>query len=148
MRFAVVRFIVAVGLFLGWVGWLAYLAATTRHPVVLSRPQLLAADVVVIADIDDPTKEVTVTEVPFFRIRPEKFEKPITVANLAQCEGAFAFARPGLYIVPLHRDELGRWWVQPVPVPSKLHDDDDFPRLRIYPVTAETRAQLERSQLK
>jgi hypothetical protein len=144
MRFAVVRFIVAVGLFLGWVGWLAYLAATTHHPVVLSRPQLLAADVVVIAKIDDPTKEVTITEVAFSRLRQKQFEETITVANLAQCDDAYAFARPGLYVVPLHLDALDRWLVQSVPASPGF----DRAPPRIYPATDEIRAQLERIQLK
>jgi hypothetical protein len=39
-------------LFLGWIGFLAYLAATTTNPVVLERPQFLTADLVVLADVD------------------------------------------------------------------------------------------------
>jgi hypothetical protein len=143
MRFAVVRFIVAVGLFLGWVGWLAYLAATARHPVVLSRPQLLAADAVVIADIDDPTNDFTVAEIVFPRDLP-KFKDPIRVVNLGQCDRAFAFAGPGSYILPLHKDELGNLLVEPVPASPGF--DGGPPR--IYPLTAETRAQLDRIPMK
>ena len=43
-RLAVVRLAVAAALFAGWVGWLTYLAATASRPVVLSRPQVLAAE--------------------------------------------------------------------------------------------------------
>src|SRR5262245_40293137 len=58
---------VAAALFLLWIGWLVYLAATTTHPIVLSRPQLLVAELVVIADVREgssgPLPEVTVREI-------------------------------------------------------------------------------------
>jgi len=38
-------------LFLAWISWLAYLAATTTHPLVLSRPQFLVTDLDVIAEV-------------------------------------------------------------------------------------------------
>ncbi len=44
MKFAVVRLAVAAVLFLGWIGYLGYLAATIRNPVVLSRPQFLVSE--------------------------------------------------------------------------------------------------------
>ena len=34
-----------------WIGYLAYLSATTTHPIVLSRPQFLSADLYVIAEV-------------------------------------------------------------------------------------------------
>jgi hypothetical protein len=46
-----VRLAVCALLFLGWISWLVYLSATTTRPVVLSRPQFLAADLYVIADL-------------------------------------------------------------------------------------------------
>jgi hypothetical protein len=46
-----VRLAVCALLFLGWIGWLVYLSATTTRPVVLSRPQFLAADLYVIAEL-------------------------------------------------------------------------------------------------
>src|SRR5262245_56647666 len=46
-----VRLAVCALLFLGWIGWLVYLSATTTRPVVLSRPQFLAADLYVVAEL-------------------------------------------------------------------------------------------------
>jgi hypothetical protein len=60
------RLAVAAGLFAAWIGWLAFLAATTTHPVVLSRPQFLVSNLYVIADLkggpDHPEAAVTVRE--------------------------------------------------------------------------------------
>jgi hypothetical protein len=47
------RLIAATVLFLGWIGYLAFLAATTTEPIILSRSQFLAADLYVIAEVDD-----------------------------------------------------------------------------------------------
>lgn len=58
---------VAVALFLGWIAYLAYLVARTRDPVILSRPQLLHAEVVIVAQVEEkngvPNPVVTVKEV-------------------------------------------------------------------------------------
>jgi hypothetical protein len=45
------RLAVSAVLFVGWISYLAYLAATTTEPMVLSRPQFLVADLYVIADV-------------------------------------------------------------------------------------------------
>src|SRR5690349_5234573 len=59
---------VAVGLFVVWIGYLAFLALTTSHPVVLSRPQFLVADLWVIGEVDDFDRpEVKVVEVVYAR---------------------------------------------------------------------------------
>src|SRR5437868_5381758 len=54
-----------VTLFLLWIGYLALLASTTTRPVVLSRPQFLVSNLLVIAELTgvperpDPTANVT-----------------------------------------------------------------------------------------
>ncbi len=53
MKRARVRLAVTASLFLAWIGYLVYLAATATRPVVLSRPQFLAADLYVIAELRD-----------------------------------------------------------------------------------------------
>ena len=54
-------------MFLLWIGFLAFLAATTRQPVVLSRPQLLVSNVVLVATLtggpEHPQSTVKVQEV-------------------------------------------------------------------------------------
>src|SRR5262245_4359892 len=47
------RLTLAGGLFAVWIAYLAYLAATTTHHTVLSRPQFLVADLYVVADLSD-----------------------------------------------------------------------------------------------
>jgi hypothetical protein len=43
------RLVAAAVLFVGWIGYLGYLVAATRNPIVLSRPQLLVSGLDVIA---------------------------------------------------------------------------------------------------
>jgi hypothetical protein len=53
MKRARVRLAITAALFFAWIGYLVYLAATTTRPIVLSRPQFLAANLYVIADLRD-----------------------------------------------------------------------------------------------
>src|SRR5262245_14160505 len=91
------RLMVAAAAFVSWIGYLAYLAATTTRPIVLSRAQFLVSEVNVIADIKDkegkPDPEVEICEVlwpPSQRLGPT-----LTITNLPQCEG---WIGPGRYI--------------------------------------------------
>jgi hypothetical protein len=130
----------AAGLFLAWIGWLAFLAATTTHPVVLSRPQLMVStlDVIAQVDADDsrPAKTVTVKDVHWPPARNEELaNKPLVVTNLAQAEG---WDGPGEYILPLIREGKN---YEVAAIPSSpgysLH------QVRIYRRTAETLRQLQ-----
>lgn len=135
MKPAALRLVLAVLLFAGWVGYLAYLAATTRNPIVLSRPQFLVSQMDVIARIEAPP-QATVEEIHW----PDKTDlKPgdvLTVTNLADCQG---WAGPGSYILALSRDGKD-YRVAPTP-PSPGYDRSGPPR--IYPLTKETRHQLD-----
>jgi hypothetical protein len=89
--------------FLGWIGYLAFLVLTVRHPVVLSRPQLLGADLDVVARLDDLGGKATVVDVPWSRpgqAAPEK-GKSIRVTNLERCRPDWT--GPGEYLLPLKR---------------------------------------------
>ena len=44
------RLLLTLGLFVAWLGWLGYLAATKTNPVVVSRSQVMAATHFVLAD--------------------------------------------------------------------------------------------------
>jgi hypothetical protein len=59
-----VRLAVCALLFLGWIGWLVYLSATTTRPVVLSRPQFLAADLYVLAELQQGREPRLRAEIP------------------------------------------------------------------------------------
>src|SRR5689334_762472 len=92
MSRAKMRLLLAAGLFAAWIGWLAYLAATTTRPIVLSRPQFLVSTLDVIAEVkaesDRPAPTVTVKEVhwqqPGGKVKPGD---RLTVANLSTCQG-------------------------------------------------------------
>ena len=51
MVFPKARLVVSAMLFLAWIGFLAYLVAHTRDPVILSRPQLAVSSVVIVATV-------------------------------------------------------------------------------------------------
>jgi hypothetical protein len=118
--------------------------------VVLSRPQFLASNLVVVADVPggagDPV-EVTVREV----VRPDspraKALETIAVPGLRKCEG---WAGPGTYILPLTTDWKGSYRVTPMQrSPGFVPHDPDLERNpppetrpHIYPLTEATREQL------
>jgi len=154
------RFIVAAGLFVVWICFLAVLAATTTQPVVLSRPQFLVSEVDVIAQVvqgkDGPDPEVTVTEVRWpahaspsppggeggVRGAEKEMEnlvgKKITVLNIKQCDG---WQGPGPYILPLRKAEKDGFMVASAPMSPGFEPMKSRPR--IYRATPETLRQLK-----
>ena len=151
------RLLLASVLFASWIGYLVYLWATASHPIVLSRPQFLVADLVVIARVEDPASKTAVVEEVI--APPTKGKAPavgatIGVENLDLCnrlvDGAAkesappGWTRPGLYILPLRAAKNGEGFeVAPVP-PSPGFPRDDAAPPRIYPKTDQTLAQLKR----
>jgi hypothetical protein len=139
--------------FLAWIGWLAYLAATTTHPLVLSRPQFLQADYYVIADVnesqDRPDSHVQVADIYPGHKKPGKTPKHIVVENLPEMGEENGWDGPGRYILPLVKSSATRpdvFVVARIPrspgYPSRLGDSHS--RERIYPENPETRGQLEK----
>jgi hypothetical protein len=153
-------------LFFGWLGWLAYLVAT--RPVILLRTQVLVADAVVIAQVDDLDRPVTVREITRAR-SPQESEallaQPIHITNLSKCQADWQ--GPGEYILPLlfnpeavafevagpsgyNESEQKEWRQKTVVVHSRtpgfqpFTDDKRWTTRppRIYPVNSQTRAQL------
>jgi len=141
--------ILAAGLFLAWIGWLAYLAITAARPVVLSRPQFLVSDLDVIAQVEETktgaNDEATVKEVYWpLQDRPVMRDQKIVVTNLGACTG---WQGPGRYILALHHGTEGNEVVAPGKSPGFPPASPEFgqtvARPRIYPVTIETIRQLE-----
>jgi hypothetical protein len=151
-------------LFAAWMGYLAYLVharplTPAGTPVVLSRPQLLVSDLDVVAQVDGVDVPVTVKEVIYDAggrsgVTPDA---TLHVTNLGEChplvrviekghevyrDGPPDFTVPGLYILPLvpagGGAKPGTYRVTPTP-PSPGFSAD-LPR--IYPATADSRAQL------
>jgi hypothetical protein len=139
-------------LFISWLGYLGYLAATAGRPilpgraapVVLRRPQFLISTVDVIADVgadgSRASRRATVVEVHWPPSAAGDLQgKTITVSNLSDCSG---WTGPGRYILPLvHADSAYR--VAPIP-PSPGYEPGLHEEAPIYPLTDQTRAQLER----
>ena len=138
-RPSVALLVAAAGLFAAWLGYLAFLALTASHPVVLSRPQFLVADLWVIADVDGPEGAVTVRKVeyaapPVMAVAPKE-GAAIEVKNLAECKKDWA--GKGGYVLPLVVDGSG-YRVPPIPRSPGFGSGPP----RIYPDTPETRDQL------
>lgn len=142
MKAARLRLALTVLLFAGWLGYLAYLAATTTHPIVLSRPQFLMStfDVVAQVDAEDhlPAPKVTIQEVSWPAGEQSKWAgKTVEVTNLHQAVG---WQGPGEYILPLI--PVGNaYQVAPTP-PSPGYPGRQLSVYHIYPRTAETMRQL------
>lgn len=142
------RLFVAAALFCGWIGWLAYLAATTRDPIVLSRPQLSASTAHLVAelkgDAENPQSKVVIKEVLWPRSKANELEpgKKLVVLGLDQCGRAQGWFGPGKYILPVVGTANGIYNLTLIPLsPGYMPKRED--RLRIYPATPETLAQIK-----
>jgi len=142
-----VRLLVTAALFLAWIGWLGYLAATTTKPEVISRSQFLVCDLFVIADLtgtaERPDAMITVQETGGRQSTVLRSGSSPTIANLPDVDRGWS--GPGRYIVPLTHKRDGTWELTAVPItpgyPPKS-SDEPAERLRIYRAEARTLAQL------
>ena len=141
------RLVLFAGLFVIWIGWLAYLAITSTRPIVLSRPQFLVSKLDIIAEVHGhngkPDPDVTVREVHWpAKGHDQLVGKKITIVNLRQCEG---WKDSGLYILPLAKEMPGgkngdEYEVANIPPSPGFPPQKSNPR--IYPTTPETLRQL------
>jgi hypothetical protein len=138
------RLALSAALFAGWIGYLAYLSATTTHPIVLSRPQFLAADFYVVAEVpadpaapDEPASVVTVKQVVWSARSEDSKLTAIEVLNLNAKHG---WEGAGEYIMPLSRTkDAKRFRVTSIPRTPGFGGDVG----RIYQATPTTLRQLE-----
>lgn len=124
---------VAIFLFLGWIGYLTYLVVRTREPVIVSRPQLLHSDVVIVAEVEEkegaPAPVVKVKEVLWAaegKARPEVGQE-ITLREIVDVlphqradyqKRGWGWHGPGDYLIPLQvaKDQAGAdYGVTPMP---------------------------------
>ncbi len=140
------RVAVPAALYLGWLGWLLYLALTASRPVVVSRPQLLASTLDVIAEVraadGRPDARVTVREVHYPPSESGLAGQTLTVTNLADMGSEDGWAGPGAYILPLVKDGDAYRVATPAPSPG-FPPTSPHARPRIYPATPETLHQLD-----
>jgi hypothetical protein len=132
----------AAALFAGWMIYLLQLALRHRHDIVVSRPQIMVAEVIVVAwveDPDNPTVEIEKILDPTEGYKGPAIEpgKAITVRNLAKCDGIQPGSRT--YILPLEAD--GDDGFKVVPIPRSPGYGPGAPR--VYLDGAETRHQVD-----
>jgi hypothetical protein len=130
MVFPKARVVVSAGLFLAWIGFLAYLAARTRDPVILSRPQFLVSNLVVLAEIgavdDRPAARITVKEV-LRSADPSDADlvgKEIAIPDIVDCVKSQGWHGAGQYIVPLVKHKGAKdfsYRVTPLPTVPGYH---------------------------
>jgi hypothetical protein len=139
---------VSAVLFLAWIGWLAYLAATTTRPTVLARPQFLVADLYVIAQVDadpqapdQPAEMVTVKKVVWSKEPGDTKRTQILVKNLSKVNAEHGWEGPGEYVLALSHAREGPDLFQVTPLPRTPGFSGAAGR--IYPAKHETLEQLE-----
>jgi hypothetical protein len=150
MKPATIRFAAALAVFIAWLGWLLYLAVITAHPIVLAEPQFLVSSLDVIAEVPSVKEgdvEVTVREVHWPSAERDKLVgKKVRVTNLDQCKDDWHGADE-LYILPLMPDGKDTYRVAPLPrSPGFGGATSRAGRPRIYPLTPQTRMQLDQIQ--
>jgi hypothetical protein len=150
MRSAKLWLLLTIALFAAWIGFLAFQAYNLRReeeagggqPIVLSRPQFLVADLVVIAEVGpDKPAEARIKEVRWARRGDAKQWEGYTIHldNLPRSRGLDG---PGEYIVPLSNVREPFRVTVPPPSPG-FPFDEDAPRVyRHNPFTEEQLAQL------
>ncbi|MFO0968616.1 MAG: hypothetical protein U0793_23920 [Gemmataceae bacterium] len=118
MTYPRLRLAVATILFLGWIGFLAFLVVRTRDPVILSRPQFLKADAVVVVDLAEkngvPATEVTLKETLWQAEGKEAIPTALRLAAVADIGPDQGWRGPGEYIVPLRLGSTG-YEIPPIP---------------------------------
>ncbi len=153
------RLVLVAGLFVGWLGYLGYLVATRPRfddgwPLVLSRPQVLASDLDVIAELPEPGQsdevEVTIVKVLYPRNSSLKEGDTIRVSHLGEChplprgkrKPPSDWSGAGRYLLPLEAvpGKTGHYSVAAIPPSPGFEYSEAY---RIYPATPEIEAQYE-----
>lgn len=154
-RPAVLRLVLVAALFLGWLGYLAYLVWTLppggsdHRPPLLSRPQLLISPLDVIGVVEGLERPVLVEEVlyPTSADAPRLAGTKVVVTNLDDCRQAVLgpdgrpqpdYTGPGRYLLPLRPLPDGGYEVVRIP-PSPGYPFNGPPR--IYPATPDILSQ-------
>jgi hypothetical protein len=146
-----IRLALTVTLFAAWLGYLGFQVVTRPRtafgqPLVVSRPQVLASEIDVVADVPDLDGQVTVVEVLYPAEKSGlKAGDKIQVSNVGECapppRGAdvpppfLDWSGPGRYVLPLRgRAADGSYRVARVP-PSPGFDAEAlrFEQGRLYP---------------
>jgi hypothetical protein len=152
MTFLRLRLGVAAALFLAWTAWLVYQVATTANPIVVSRPQIFLAPVIIEAQVPEgmgSAREVTVTHVyrghQFLGVAAGAEPPPGLKLTIRYWGDVDNWKGAGNYILALQkspREQAGGYELLSIPFGGGV-TAPGAARLTIYPVTASTRAQVE-----
>ncbi len=162
MKPAVARLILTSALFAGWMGYLGFQVLTrprmtkdlAGRPLVLSRPQILASRIDVVAEVNDTSGEATVTEVLYPGNTTLKPGDKIEVINIGECrpprlrgdgeKTSDDWTGPGSYLLPL-RPLAGKSKYEVVPIPQSpgfpAPTSLEEPPPRIYPASPDALAE-------
>jgi len=138
------RLALAAGVFVAWIGYLTFLVATTRHPVILSRPQFLTAQLYVTArltgDADKPAANITVEETLWAANEKHNLPRGTELqVNLDDVGPEQGWDGEGVYVLPLRATALpGTYFLPPVPRSPGFGGG----KARIYPATADALQQV------
>ena len=161
MKPAVLRLLVPAVLFAAWLAYLGWLVAgqplqAEGYPLVVSRPQILASEADVVAQLPERTEtggkaiRATIAEVLHDTTGKLKVGQTLDIGDLDACHPVRRAEEPppdwvkaGLYLLPLRRVQgmASQWEIAPIPPSPGFHHHDVR---RIYAATAEARAQYAR----
>lgn len=106
-------------LFVAWTAWLAYLAYTSADPVVISRPQMELAPIIVVADVKAPAEEHTQFHVQKVYRGQEKLPAARKDGlTLAWPPDLCGWRGPGTYLLALQPPQRNGEPFQMVPMPT------------------------------
>jgi hypothetical protein len=158
MKLAVIRLVLALVLFAGWIGYLGYQVWTrprtkkddiTSAPLVLSRPQILGSEVDIIGDVPAESNQVTVTvaEVlspPNSSLKPgDKIQVLNTELADSEKQPPLYWSGPGRYLLLLRMlSDKKKYELAAIPPsPGFPFSGALEPPVRLYPDTPAVRAQ-------
>ncbi len=146
------RLAVSACLLVAWLGYLLYLVIQSQSLVVLSRSQFLVSNLFVEAEVvdesDSPSDKINVTKVRWAADPgDEKLAgSAIRVINLPEARASTGYVGAGKYLLPVLKRvaKSGEvdFLVPPVPMVPGYAPPSDGPDVRIYPLDAQTEAQL------
>jgi hypothetical protein len=152
MKAARFRLIVAATLFMGWMGYLGYLALGHSKPVIISRSQMLVATYLVKGDVavDESGKPIDLVHVRDSFGKSSIKTETIKITNLenARLPGGKPITASGTYLLPLEMVGQGllpdsvdaRFRV--VGAPSGQRNEYQSALLLVYPWNAEVERQV------
>jgi hypothetical protein len=143
MNWPRIRLGLAVLLFVAWTAWLVYQVLTTADPIVVSRPQIFLAPIVVEAQVSEPAEpDAEVTIIHIYRGAAQlPGDGKILVTNLRAAQlDPRRWQGPGAYLLALRKNEGGA-------TPQfEIVQTDHLPPA-IYPLGDARRAPAVRAQV-